>query len=370
MFKEKYEVVCSSETVSKVSLQCLEFFGLIPVIVLAGAFEPLTESAQTTGDATATRTKFIKREALTRFRTSSFRNLLQTSVYFHEVTPDEQIDAWVSADETWVLDNYDILASAYQHFLSNGEWPTAEQLIRQRARLGILDDRPQQVLDRRPLIPNQGPPFRPDKITMSVRHLVHFPEAEYLTFLIARSTRFAVILIGSDDDKPRLSREQMINQPPQLLPGSVALLPRFLSLMTSEHPRPFGGYSNSNGEWFLDINVVAALSFSNVNTINDFIECQRAIIKGNLTPVGPPVKEFIGGSLADASGPKDVAPIGASVEDRSDDAERRTPVKGVARAHHEEKSLLSRAFNNPWVVGVIVFLVIGLLFFIYADLAH
>jgi hypothetical protein len=293
-------------------------------------------------------------------------------VYFLEMTPEEQIDAWVSADREWVEANYDILASAYQHFLSNGEWPTVEQLIRLRARIGILDNRPQQVLEGRPLIPGQGPQYRLNAIALSIRHLVYFPEAEYLTSLVARATRFAIILIGSDDETPTLNREQMIEQPPRLLPGSVALLPRFLTVMTSDIPRPFHGYhSVSDNDWSLDIDVVTALAFSNVVTIGDFIESQRAVIKGSLKSVSPSLKMNEPTFLSYGGPLKDEEPTHANSAERSQMVERATINRSAAPSDHERKpSLLSRAFNNPWTVGIIVFLVIGVLFVIYADLVH
>jgi len=196
------------------------------------------------------------------------------------MTPEEQIDQWVAADDAWVEANYDVLAGVYQYFLSSGEWPTVQKLIQLRARKGSLDDRAQRVLDSIPLIPGQN--YRPNIVMLSARHLVHFPEAKPLVDLIARATKFAIVLIGSPDETPRLSREQMIKQPPQLTPGRISLLPAFLNLISLESPGLFGGYSMTSDDWNIDIDVLAALKFASVSSIEDFLFCQRAIIRENL----------------------------------------------------------------------------------------
>ena len=215
------------------------------------------------------------------------------------MTAEEQIDEWVAADDAWVEANYDVLAGVYQYFLSSGEWPTVQKLIQLRARQGSLDDRAQRVLDSIPLIPGQN--YRPNMIMLSARHLVHFPEAKPLVDLIARATKFAIILIGSPDETPRLSREQMINQPPQLTKGRIALLPAFLNLISLESPRPFNGYSMSPNDWNIDIDVVAALKFVSVSSIEDFLSCQRAIIRENLERISraEPLLDNPGSTLSD-----------------------------------------------------------------------
>jgi hypothetical protein len=205
------------------------------------------------------------------------------------MTPEEQIEQWVAADDAWVEDNYDVLAGVYQYFLSNGEWPTVQKLIQLRAREGSLDDRAQRVLDSIPLIPGQS--YGPNIIMLSARHLVHFPEAKPLVDLIARATKFAIILIGSPDETPRLSRDQMINQPPQLTEGRISLLPAFLNLISLESPRPFGGYSMTSDDWSIDIDVVTALKFASVSSIEDFLSCQRAIVRENLERFASPAEE-------------------------------------------------------------------------------
>ncbi|MST31174.1 TIR domain-containing protein [Acidimicrobiaceae bacterium USS-CC1] len=178
-----------------------------------------------------------------------------------------------SEAKAWVEANRSVVEEAYRRFAKTGEWPGAAELQRHFDQRAVPVD-VQKAIDSKPSVGQEGRLPHADRLVLAIRHMMWLSSASTLVDLCFEAVVRSVTSYLSETDTPGVTSIELAKE----TSASGTDLARVYSVLTREHPSPFGGSSQlPDGQWRIEADSRFARRFRDLNSIESFVERQDII---------------------------------------------------------------------------------------------
>jgi hypothetical protein len=187
-----------------------------------------------------------------------------------------------TGEKGWVDRFRPALELVLGEFLHSAQWPEREWLRRRLTQRGLDHLNPDDLLRDMPRSGWERVPLVPDRVVLSLQVLRELPAAAPLLEVCVAMVRRAYELYSTDTaDEPQLRSDD-----PALLSaaaGDPGLVLRAREVLDQNPPDPLGGGGSGteSTDWYRLLNEAAMPAFKDIQTLDDYLAAQAAIIAGD-----------------------------------------------------------------------------------------